>query len=129
MKKDQKPTDSELEILQILWQHGENNVRFVNEKLNEKRVIGYTTTLKLMQIMNEKGLVERKLEGKTHLYKAAIEENKIQQALLDKLLNTAFGGSAMKLVVQALGNKKTSQDELKQIQDLLKEMEKEDGNN
>lgn len=129
MKKDPKPTDSELEILQILWQNGENNVRFVNEKLNEKRIVGYTTTLKLLQIMTEKGLVQRELDGKTHLYKAAIKENEIRQALLDKLLDTAFGGSAMKLVVQALGNSKTSQEELNQIKSLIKDMEEEDGNN
>lgn len=129
MKKDPKPTDSELEILQILWQNGENNVRFVNEKLNEKRTVGYTTTLKLLQIMTEKGLVQRELDGKTHLYKSAIKENEIRQALLDKLLDTAFGGSAMKLVVQALGNSKTSQEELNQIKNLIKGMEEEDGNN
>lgn len=124
-KKNQvKPTDSELEILQVLWQNGPSTVKFVNTRLNEKKEIGYTTTLKLMQIMNEKGLVERNEDERSHVYHPLINENDIQKVLLDKLLETAFNGSAAKLVMQALGNTKTSKGELKKIKEYLNKIEK-----
>lgn len=119
-----KPTDSELEILQILWQNGPSTVKVVNEKLNEKKETGYTTTLKLLQIMFEKELVIRNEEERSHVYSAAIEESDIQKALVDKLLESAFSGSAAKLVMQALGNSKTSKEELDQIKSYLTEIEK-----
>lgn len=119
-----KPTDSELEILQILWQNGPSTVKVVNEKLNEKKETGYTTTLKLLQIMFEKELVIRNEEERSHVYSAAIEESDIQKALVDKLLESAFSGSAAKLVMQALGNSKTSKEELDQIKAYLTEIEK-----
>ena len=125
--KNYKPTDAELEILQILWQQGPCNVRTVNEMLSRKREVGYTTTLKMMQLMTVKGLLIREEDGRTHIYNTLIKENDIQKALVDKLLDTAFGGSAMKLVVQALGNKKTTKDEINQIKDLLKKMEEGNG--
>jgi BlaI family transcriptional regulator, penicillinase repressor len=120
-----KPTDSELEILQILWQNGPSTVKTVNEKLNEKKEVGYTTTLKIMQIMNEKNIVERDENERSHVYSAAIKENEIQKVLLDKLLETAFSGSAANLVMQALGNSQPSKDELKKIRELLNQIEKE----
>ena len=120
-----KPTDSELEILQVLWQYGPSTVKTVNEKLNGKKEVGYTTTLKIMQIMNEKNLVVRDENERSHVYKAAIKENEIQKVLLDKLLETAFSGSAANLVMQALGNSQPSKEELKKIRDLLNQMEKD----
>ena len=120
-----KPTDSELEILQVLWKNGPSTVRFVNEKLNEKRKVGYTTTLKIMQIMIDKELLVREGYGRIHIYSAVVKEDETQSALLDKMVNTAFGGSAMKLVMQALGNHKPSRDELQQIRDLIDNIEKE----
>ena len=117
-----KPTDSELEILQVLWQYGPSTVKTVNEKLNGKKEVGYTTTLKIMQIMNEKNLVVRDENERSHVYKAAIKENEIQKVLLDKLLETAFSGSAANLVMQALGNSQPSKEELKKIRDLLNQM-------
>ena len=119
-----KPTDSELEILQILWQSGPSTVKSVNERLNEKKETGYTTTLKLLQIMFEKELVIRNEEERSHVYSAAIEEGDIQKALVDRLLESAFSGSAAKLVMQAIGNSQTSKEELEQIRAYLTEIEK-----
>ena len=125
MKQDlPKPTESELEILQILWQSGPSAVRFVNNSLNKKREVGYTTTLKLMQIMLEKGLVERNAENRSHIYKAVVSEADVQRQLLKKFVDTTFRGSAMKLVMQALGNHNTSAEELEEIKALIQKIEK-----
>lgn len=121
-----KPTDSELEILQILWRNGPSTVKMVNENLNQKKDVGYTTTLKLMQIMFDKGLVRRNEEERSHIYSAALEENQIQTALIEKLLETAFSGSAAKLVMQALGNSKPSKDELDKIRELINNIDRGD---
>ena len=123
MSRPIKPTDGELEIFNILWKKGPSTVRVVHEQLNKDA--GYTTTLKIMQIMAEKGLVTRNEEGRTHIYTAAAPEEETQQHLLNRFLDTAFRGSAMKLVMQALGNRKTSKDELNQIRNLLDRMEEE----
>jgi BlaI family transcriptional regulator, penicillinase repressor len=117
------PTDSELEILQVLWQFGPSTVRFVNEELNKSKEVGYTTTLKLMQIMLEKGLVIRNEDSRTHIYAPAISEDAAQKKLLDRFMDATFRGSAMKLVVQALGSGKTSQEELDEIKKLIHQME------
>ena len=117
-----KPTESELEILQILWQNGTATVRDVHEELAKTKDAGYTTTLKLMQIMNEKGLVTRDDSFKTHIYQPAVSREKTQKHLLGKMINSLFGGSATELVIQALGNHKASPDELEAIQKLLTEM-------
>jgi BlaI family transcriptional regulator, penicillinase repressor len=123
-KQTSKPTDSELEILGVLWQNGSSTVKTVNEKLNEKREVGYTTTLKLLQIMYEKGLVERDENERSHIYKPIIKESEMQKVLLDKLLESAFNGSAANLVMQALGNSKTSKDELQQIREYINKIER-----
>lgn len=120
-----KPTAAELEILQILWEKGEVTVKEVNEEINKRKETGYTTTLKTMQIMFDKGLVERKKDGRSHIYSAAIKKEKTQQVLLDKILETAFGGSASKLVMQALGNKKTTKEELQEIKELINKLERD----
>jgi BlaI family penicillinase repressor len=114
-----KPTESELEILQILWQKGLATVREVHEELAAIKNAGYTTTLKLMQIMNEKGLVKRDDSIKSHVYQAAVNKEKTQKHLLDKMIDGLFGGSSTQLVIQALGNHKTSKEELDKIQDLI----------
>lgn len=125
MKKDAvpKPTEAELEILQILWKHGPCTVRFVNDQLNEKKTVGYTTTLKIMQIMFEKDLLKRDEKARSHLYRAAVKEKDTQRLLLDRFLETAFGGSAVKLVMQALGNHKASKEEIARIRELLDNLE------
>jgi predicted transcriptional regulator len=122
-KHFQKPTEAELEILQILWQNDDSTVKFVNDKLSEKKDVGYTTTLKIMQIMYEKGLVERDAQGRHHVYRAAVDETETKQVMIDKLLETAFGGSAMNLVLQALGNCETTQKDLDQIKKVIEEIE------
>jgi predicted transcriptional regulator len=123
-KQIPKPTDSELEILQVLWLNGASTVKAVNDKLKEKREIGYTTTLKLLQIMFEKGLVQRNETERSHIYSSAIKQNDIQKVLIDKLLETAFGGSAANLVMQALGNSKTSKEELEKIREYLNKIDR-----
>ena len=118
-----KPTDSELAILQELWKRGPSTVKVIHEALSAARDIGYTTALKLMQIMHEKGLLTREREGKTHIYQPAVSQEKIQNQLLNKLVDTAFQGSAMKLIMQALGNQNTSTDELTQIKSFIEKLE------
>lgn len=118
-----KPTDSELEILQILWESGPSKVRFVNDKLNEAREVGYTTTLKIMQIMAEKNLVTRNTDSRTHIYSAAVDETEARKNLLEKFVDTTFRGSAMSLVMQALGNHDASTEELDEIKNLIKKLE------
>ncbi|MFQ5446694.1 MAG: BlaI/MecI/CopY family transcriptional regulator [Saprospiraceae bacterium] len=122
-KKLPKPTDAELEILQLLWEYGPNPVRFINKKLNEKREIGYTTTLKVLQIMHEKGLVRRNTDARSHIYEAVLSKVETQQSLLDNFVDHVFSGSAMGLVMQALGSNKASKAELDKIKALIKKME------
>ena len=117
-----KPTESELEILQILWDKQNATVREVHEILSEQKEAGYTTTLKLMQIMHEKGIVTRNDSSKTHIYQPNISREKTQQHLLGKMMNGLFGGSSSQLVMQALGSKKPSKAEIDEIQKLLDEM-------
>jgi predicted transcriptional regulator len=125
MKILPKPTDAELEILQVLWENGPSSVRFVNDILAEKKEVGYTTTLKFMQIMYEKGLVTRNTDARSHIYEAAIERDATQRNLLGTFVDNVFSGSAMDLVMQALGNHKASKDELDQIKALIEKIEKE----
>lgn len=120
--KPPKPTESELEILQVLWQEGPCTVRTVNERLNEKRETGYTTTLKFLQIMTDKGLCIRNTDDRTHIYQAAISESEIQSELLRQFVDSTFRGSAMKLVMQALGNHEASTEELNEIKALIEQI-------
>ena len=114
-----KPTDSELEILQVLWDKGEATVREVHEELMETKECGYTTTLKLMQIMFDKGLVLRDDSNRTHIYKPNVSREKTQKQLLDKMVDALFSGSHSQLVMQALGAHTPSRQELDEIQQLL----------
>ena len=112
-----KPTDAELAILRVLWSRGPSTVRQVTDDL--ERESGYTTVLKLLQIMTEKGLVVRDETARTHVYQATFSENQTQRQLITDLLDRAFDGSAAKLVMQALASKKTSPAELEEIRRLL----------
>ena len=123
-----KPTDSELEILQILWQHGPATVRAVNDRLSVQREVGYTTTLKLMQIMFEKGLVTRQDDSRSHVFTAAVTESDTQSHLLQTFVDSTFRGSAMKMVMQALGNHEASVAELDEIKKLIAQLEKDQSN-
>ena len=122
-KRFTKPTEAELEILQILWQKGPCSVREVNDLLNETREVGYTTTLKIMQIMLEKGLVDRNDEKRTHIYSAIPEEQDVQSQLLTRFVDATYRGSASRLVMQLLGNHKASQQELEEIKKLIEQLE------
>jgi predicted transcriptional regulator len=125
IQKSIKPTESELEILQVIWEKGSASVRDVHEALSATKDVGYTTTLKLMQIMHEKGLVKRDNTFKTHIYQPAVTREKAQKQLLGKMINGLFGGSSTQLVIQALGSHKASKEELDQIQQLLDDLKKE----
>src|ERR1700743_3215738 len=117
--KNIKPTESELEILQVLWVKNLASVREVHEELLKSKEAGYTTTLKLMQIMNEKGFAKRDDFAQTHIYQASVSKEKTQKHLLGKMINPLFGGSPTELVLQALGNHKDSPAELEAKQQLL----------
>ena len=123
IKKLQKPTDAELEILQILWAEGPSSVRKVNEKLSSIKEVGYTTTLKLMQIMTEKKLVSRDTKSRQHIYQSNIGEQEVQRGALSKIISTAFRGSATGLIMQALGQHSPSSDELAEIKAFIEKME------
>ena len=119
-----KPSENELKILQILWDLGPSSVRDVHEKISEKKDSGYTTTLKLMQIMATKGIAVRDTSARTHIYAAAISEQKTKIDLLSKFISSTFKGSSSSLVLQALGNGKTTQEELNEIKALIASIEK-----
>lgn len=123
MSSEIKPTEGELEILQVLWDKGLCTVREVHEEIAKSKDSGYTTTLKLMQIMHEKGLVERNTSAKTHVYKALVTRKDAQKSALDKILNTVFTGSTADLVIQALGNHRASQSEIEAIKNYLNQFE------
>jgi predicted transcriptional regulator len=127
-KKDKglsEPTKSELEILQVLWQHGPNTVRFVNDRLNEhKREVQYASTLKLMQIMSEKGLLIRDESQVKHIYSPASEEYKTKTLLLDRFVDSLFDGSVSNLMMHFLNNKKVSPKELDEVRALLNKSKK-----
>ena len=110
-----RPTDAELAILRILWERGPSTVRQVHDILGQERTAAYTTALKLLQIMTEKGLVERDERDRTHIYRARLSEETTQRQLLRDLVDRAFGGSSTKLVMQALATKRASADELRDI--------------
>ena len=118
-----KPTDSELEILNILWEKGPSTVRDVHEVLEKNKDAGYTTTLKLMQIMHDKGLLTRNVTAKSHVYTANISQEKTQGQLLKRMIDNVFNGSASQLVMQALGDYKTNPKELEEIKKYLEEIE------
>ena len=123
LKSKYNPTESELEILQLLWKNGPSTVRFINEKQKEEKEVGYTTTLKIMQIMAEKGMLAVNKESRQHIYTPTVDEEETKSKLLDGFLKKTFSGSAMKMVMQALGNHKPSKEELDEIKNLIKEIE------
>lgn len=122
-KKHVKPTEKELEILQIIWEKNAASVKDVHEALGGERVNGYTTILKLMQIMYEKGIVTRQKNGKLHLYMAVPTMENTRQQMVEKMIDTVFQGSAAQLVMSALGNGKSSKAELAEIKKYLENLE------
>jgi BlaI family penicillinase repressor len=118
-----KPTEAELEILSLLWELKEASVRQIHDRISETKDTGYTTTLKIMQIMHAKGMVSRDEENRSHIYKPATNQKETQKSLLKNLVTTAFGGSAQKLVMQALGQENPSKVELDEIRAFLDQLE------
>jgi predicted transcriptional regulator len=118
-----KPTEAELEILALLWEMKEASVRQIHERLAETKETGYTTTLKIMQIMHAKGMVIRDEENRSHIYRPATNQKETQKSLLKNLMSTAFGGSAKTLVMQALGQDNPSKDEIDEIRAFLDQLE------
>jgi predicted transcriptional regulator len=120
-----KPTEGELEILQVLWEKGKASVREVHETILQSKDAGYTTTLKLMQIMFEKGLVTRDDSSKVHIYEANVSKEKTQTQFVGKMISSLFGGSSTQLVMQALGTHAPSKEELDEIQQLIDNLKKQ----
>jgi predicted transcriptional regulator len=123
MSKRPRPTPGELEILRVLWEQGPRTVREVHETLERERPTGYTTVLKLLQIMTEKGLVTRDETARAHVYAAGVPEADTQRQLVGDLLDRAFGGSALKLVLHALSARKASPAEIARIRRMLDDLE------
>ena len=122
-----RPTEAELEILQVLWEHGTCTVRDVHEVLHERSGTGYTTALKLLQVMHDKGLVARDESQRAHVYRAVVSKERTQKKFLSDILQRVFDGSPSRLVLQALGDHKASREELKEIRALLNRLDKEAG--
>ena len=119
------PTKTEMDVLQILWENGPSTVRFVHDKLNEqKEAVIYTSTLKLMQVMKEKGMLDRDETNMKHIYSPLLHEDKVKGNLLGRFVDSMFNGSASSLMVALLGNDKTSDEELKKMKELLQKMDK-----
>ena len=121
--KQKKPTEAELRILKVLWNQGPQTVRKVNEEISKTNDVGYTTTLKIMQIMIEKQMLSRDTSNRTHIYKAKIDRKDTQRHLLSSLTDAAFQGSTSSLILHALGNHNTSSEELTQIKALISKLE------
>lgn len=120
MKEEIVPTKTELDVLQVIWQYGPSTVRFVHDKLNEqKEAVIYTSTLKLMQTMKEKGMLDRDETNMKHIYSAVLVEDKVKGNLLGRFVDSMYNGSPSSLMMALLGNDKTSADELKKIKELL----------
>lgn len=124
MSKQFKPTESELEILSILWEKQTATVRDVHQIVQLTKEVGYTTTLKLMQIMHEKGLVTRNETSKTHIYTPNLSKDKAQEQYMTKMIKTLFSGSTSQLVLQALGKHKPTSQDLKEIKNLIEQLER-----
>ena len=129
LKKDSDstvvPTKTEMDVLQVLWHYGPSTVRFVHDKLNEQKdAVIYTSTLKLMQTMKEKGMLDRDESSMKHVYSAALQEDKVKGNMLDRFMDNMYNGSPSSLMVALLGNDKTSAEELQKIKDLLNNMDK-----
>ena len=122
--KEAVPTRSEMDVLQILWQHGPSTVRFVHDTLNEqKEAVQYTSTLKLMQVMTEKGMLTRDESNMKHIYSAALEEKKTKGTILTKFVDSMYDGSVSNLMVALRGNDKISKKELEVLKEMLKKLD------
>lgn len=117
------PTQAELEILNLLWHHKEASVQLINDELNKLRPIGYTTTLKTMQLMAQKGWLDRRLDGKSHIYQALLQEDEIKENLLSRFIESTFMGSRSQLLMRLFGQEKVSTEEISEIKEYLNKLE------
>ena len=120
-----EPTRGETEILQIIWEHGPSTVRFVNQILSNQKEVQYTSTLKQMQVMAEKGLLKRDETKMTHVYESTFKEEKVKEYFLEKFVESFYNGSTSKLIMQLLGNKKTSKEDIEFLREQLNKMGKD----
>jgi len=118
-----KPTTAELSILSVLWNDGPSTVRHVNEELNKSRRVGYTNTLKMMQIMHDKGMLNRDESSRSHIYSSAIEPDMVKRDMVSEMIDSVFGGNANELLLHALGNYNPSQEELKEIRRMIDQID------
>ena len=118
-----KPTETEIEVLSILWDGGPQTVRQIHEIMSVEKDVRYTTTLKIMQLMYEKGMLSRVKDGKTHIYKAVLSQKSAQSNMINRMLNTVFKGDSTQLAMQALGNSNPSKEELEEIRKYLDKLE------
>jgi BlaI family penicillinase repressor len=123
-----EPSEAQLEILQVLWENEPATVRFVHEKLSEVKEVQYTTTLKQIQRMVEKGMLTAEKSGKSYLYSTKIKESQVKKSMFNRLVDSTFRGSAMDLVMHALGQAKPSDDELEELRKWLEEKKQKDNN-
>ena len=119
-----EPSRFEMDVLQVLWEHGPSTVRFVTEELNKQKETAYTSTLKMMQLMHEKGLVHRDASAMTHIYMAALKEESTKKAMLKRFVDSVFKGSSSEMMIQLLGNKRATKEELATLKMLLKKIDK-----
>lgn len=124
--EEKKPTGAELKILKVLWQSGSASVRDVHNVLAEQQDVFYTTTLKTMQVMVTKGLLNRDTSQRSHIYSPAVKRSNIEKNMVDSLLNSVFNGSTARLIVSAIGNSKPSPEELAEIKSLIDKLEEDD---
>jgi predicted transcriptional regulator len=118
------PTKSELQVLQVLWVNGPSTVRFVHDTLNEqKEAVQYTSTLKLMQVMTEKGMLERDETNMKHIYSAALEQEKTKGFILERFIDSMYSGSVSSMMLALLGNDKTSKKDLQAVKEMLKKLD------
>ncbi len=127
LRRSSDPTNAELEILQILWEDGPSTVRSVHEKLTERRLIGYTTALKLLQNMYQKSFVERDDTARSHVYSACLDRESLQEGLVSDLIDRVFSGSPARLVVQAISGRASRLEERIEIRRILAKLEEEEG--
>lgn len=119
-----EPSESELEILQVLWEHQPATVRFVFDKIKQKKEVGYTTILKQLQRLYDKNIVERELDGKTHYYRVIPKQEEVQKNLFQRFVDNVYQGSSMKLVMQALGNSQSTPEEIEELQKWIEAQKK-----
>lgn len=120
--KEPLPTKTEMEVLQVLWQFGPSTVRFVHEKVNEQKNVQYTSTLKLMQVMTEKGMLERDETNMKHIYKPTLEEEKTKGFMLERFVDSMYNGSVSNMMMALLGADKTSKEDVEKVKALLKKL-------